>query len=75
MNENIFELDRSQHGSPISRQRIFIVLVKNELMLGYVKGNLQRFGEAVKESLRIAKPDVTWQLAIMHRFNVCCSMC
>lgn len=52
---------RKDHGSPISRERIYIVLIKKELMLQHVKGKLQRFGEQVKQSLH-SKCTITWYL-------------
>ena len=52
---------RLDHGSPITRRRIFIILILTEIMDQSVRGRLQQFCEATRERLRMHL-DLHWPL-------------
>lgn len=52
---------RLDHGSPITRRRVFIILILKEIMDQSVRGHLQDFCEATRERLRILL-DLHWPL-------------
>lgn len=52
---------RLDHGSPITRRRIFILLVRRELMLAAAKNDFEQFAKKIQKSLFI-EPEVHWSL-------------
>ena len=59
---------RLDHGSPITRRRIFIFLIRRELMLAAAQTDFGKFAEKIRDSLLIA-PEVHWSLGTV-RFKV-----
>ncbi|CAL1130893.1 unnamed protein product [Cladocopium goreaui] len=61
-------LDPLDHGSPITRRRVFIILILKEIMDQSVRGHLQDFCEATRERLRILL-DLHWKDLLLDNWS------
>ena len=52
---------RTSFGSPISRERIYIVMIRRELMAKKARVNFSDHAEKICDALKV-EADVTWQL-------------
>lgn len=52
---------RTEFGSPTSRLRVWIFLIREDCMLAKAKQNFKKFMETILGELRM-KPDVEWRL-------------
>ena len=62
---------RLQHGSPITRRRVFIILVRRELMLENAKKDFQEFCDKIKEMMRTSC-EIHWSLGSVHSSEFSC---
>ena len=54
-------IPRKDYGSPISRARIFIILIREDLALKKASDDFPKFANEICESLQ-CESDVDWQL-------------
>ena len=54
---------RKEFGHPVNRKRLYILLVRDELMVGAAKSDFASFCEKILEQLR-CPPDVCWCLGL-----------